>query len=104
MHLVLYYLLICLFISMPQKTTACTFPNVLKEEPILANSYKLVGEARFKWLFLDVYDVKLSTPTGQYTTGSPLVLELTYLRKISREQLVTTTEKEWKRQSILYQD
>ncbi|MGB0662881.1 MAG: hypothetical protein ACPGMR_03735 [Pontibacterium sp.] len=57
-----------------------------------------VGEARFSVLWFDVYDAKLSTQTGRFEgVTAPIKLELTYLRKISKAELVEQTEKQWKR-------
>ncbi len=110
MRRISYYFLICILAPLTQKATASPLAtNALESTVSYQNSampdlYKTVGKARFRWLFLDLYDVKLSTPSGEYREEAPLLLELTYLRKISRERLVEATEKEWKRQSIPYQE
>ncbi len=70
-----------------------TFAN----QPI-PNSYLLVGKSSFSVLFWDVYDIQLKTPSGIYQSGeAPLILELTYKREISKEDLVAETLKQWKR-------
>ena len=110
MYRISYYFLICILAPLTQKTTASPLAanavesTVSYQNDALPDLYKPVGKARFRWIFLDLYDIKLSTPSGEYREGSPLLLEITYLRKISRERLVEATEKEWKRQSIAYQE
>jgi hypothetical protein len=66
--------------------------------------FKLVGQGTMRWLWIDIYQAKLSTPSGTYEAEQwPLSLELIYARHISREDLIQTTEDEWRRQSINYQ-
>ncbi|MBQ0799397.1 MAG: chalcone isomerase family protein [Porticoccaceae bacterium] len=67
--------------------------------------FKLVGQGTMRWLWFDIYQAKLSTPSGTYVAQQwPLSLELIYARHISREDLIKTTEDEWRRQSINYQE
>ena len=66
--------------------------------------FNLVGQGTMRWLWFDIYQAKLSTPSGTYEDQQwPLSLELIYARHITREDLLQTTEDEWKRQSIKYQ-
>ncbi|TCK08591.1 chalcone isomerase family protein [Marinobacterium mangrovicola] len=51
-----------------------------------------VGQARLSLLWLDIYDARLFSPDGAYRAGeAPLLLELTYHRAISSEELVEET-------------
>jgi hypothetical protein len=66
--------------------------------------YKLVGKGQMTWFWFDIYNAKLSTPSGGYQEKKwPLALELIYLRDISRDDLIQTTEDEWQRQRLTYQ-
>ena len=57
-------------------------------------SYETVGKTRLKVLWFDVYDAVLKTPNGRYVTGSPALLELSYLRDIKSKALVKETKKQ----------
>ena len=66
-------------------------------------SFKLVGTATMKWLWLDIYQARVLTPTGTYAADQrPLSLSLLYKRSISAEQLIQSTIDEWERQGIDY--
>ncbi|SJL83308.1 chalcone isomerase family protein [Vibrio palustris] len=57
-----------------------------------------VGQAHFTWLWFDVYDSTLHAPNGKYVNlASPLALHITYRRTISAEDLLTATDKQWKK-------
>ena len=60
--------------------------------------WPLVGQARLRVLFWDVYDSELYTPNGSWLSRAPYRLEITYLRDISSVQLIEETEKAWKTQ------
>lgn len=67
----------------------------------LPNDYLAVGQSSLSVLFWDVYDIQLKTPKGRFEYGQfPLILELTYKREITKQQLVAETLKQWKRFSI----
>ena len=59
---------------------------------------KPVGDARYSYLFWDVYDARLVAPGGVYRRGGPLKLTLTYLRDFESEAIIESTEKEIRRQ------
>ncbi len=60
---------------------------------------KPVGQSTLKVLFWDVYEATLYSRDGVYTSLTPpLTLKLTYLRDISREDLIAATDKELQRQ------
>ncbi len=55
---------------------------------------KTVGEGNYRYLFWQLYDARLATVDGRfvdYEKSNPLLLELTYQRKISREQFIDST-------------
>ncbi|MGO2012943.1 MAG: chalcone isomerase family protein [Pseudoalteromonas sp.] len=61
-----------------------------------AADFKAVGEARLEYLFWDVYDAKLATPTGQYKFGDhPAKLTLTYLRDFTAKDIIKATNEQW---------
>lgn len=64
---------------------------------------QLVGEARFKFLFWDIYDSKLFTASGAFnsqlplTQQLPLKLKIDYLRDIEAADLVDNTIDQWRK-------
>ena len=57
-----------------------------------------------KWLWFEIYQAKVLTPTGTYVSNQrPLSLELLYKRNITAKQLIQSTVDEWQRQKIDYQ-
>lgn len=50
---------------------------------------KVVGQARLKVLFWDVYDAKLIANDGTYESNKPFALSLTYLRKFSGDDIAS---------------
>ena len=61
---------------------------------------RLVGSGEMRWLGMDIYAARLLNSAGRYDGGTitgPMALEITYRRNISRERLVSTTEREWRR-------
>jgi hypothetical protein len=57
---------------------------------------KLVGIAEMKWLWFEIYQAKLLTPTGTYKPNQwPLALDLLYRRSITAEQLIQSTMHAW---------
>ena len=68
-------------------------------EPVLSTErWPLVGKARLKVLFWEVYDSALYTPSGTWPGGGGYQLSLHYLRDIPASQLVTETQKAWRQQ------
>lgn len=62
----------------------------------LSNNLQLVGEARLSKLFWTIYDSRLYTRDGNYQGIAPgMVLEISYQRKITSQQLVESTREEW---------
>ncbi len=66
-------------------------------------TFKLIGTGDMKWLWFDIYQAKVLTPTGIYKPNQwPLALNLLYKRNITSELLIQSTMDEWKRQDIDY--
>lgn len=61
----------------------------------------LVGEARLKVLFWDVFDARLYAADGQLDRDRPFALALTYLRDFKGRRIVETTLEEMSRQGAL---
>lgn len=60
---------------------------------------KLVGQGQFSYLFWDLYQAELYTQDGgwsDYQQSSPLVLKLTYQRKITKKDFIEATVDQWK--------
>jgi len=57
-------------------------------------SAQKVGEARLRYLLLDIYDATLLAPNGTYERGQPLALSLDYLRKLDGDAIAKRTIKE----------
>lgn len=59
-------------------------------------NFNKVGEARMEYLFWDIYDASLFTPTGVYQPGEhPIKFTLTYLRDFSAKDIVKATNEQW---------
>jgi hypothetical protein len=62
---------------------------------------KKVGEAKLSVYFWDVYQSTLYNSTGEYQPEEfPMVLNIDYLRDIDAEDLIESTEDEWKKLGI----
>ena len=87
-----------------QTVSSQTFNANTSVETTPLPSFKLVGSANMKWLWFEIYEAKVLTPSGVYVANQqPLALELLYKRSISAEQLIDSTIDEWLRQKIDYQ-
>ena len=90
-------ILVCITLALPSTLLAST------DQRVESNADKLqqVGEARLTKLFWTIYESRLYTTTGTYRGIEPdLVLEITYQRKISSEQLINSTRSEWQAMSL----
>lgn len=73
------------------------FPIQLQAKS-LPNDWPLVGESHLKVFWFDIYKAKLFTPDGRFSSvNGPLVLQLSYLRDIKRNALLSETQKELQR-------
>lgn len=62
-----------------------------------------VGRGHMRWFGIDLYEARLLNRHGRYLPADdmgPLALEITYRRNVSRERLVSTTEREWRRLGV----
>ena len=62
------------------------------------DDWPVVGKARLKVLFWNIYDSALYTPSGTWQAQGPYQLSLHYLRDIPVKQLIEQTEKAWQEQ------
>lgn len=101
--ILMVFLLACLFSVLSLRAESTTSQE---HEEQIANwrDWPVVGQATLSWLFWDVYHSKLRTEDGVYVdiqgqevARHPLVLEIHYLRTISREQLLDATGKQWQK-------
>ena len=58
----------------------------------------LVGEARFRLFFFDIYLAVLFAPDGRYDGAAPFALRLSYMRDIPSQTIVDTSVDEMRRQ------
>ncbi len=63
-------------------------------------SAEKVGEARLRYLLLDIYDATLFAPNGTYKPDQPFALTLEYLRKLDGDAIAKRTIKEIKGQGF----
>ena len=61
------------------------------------NEPKLVGEARLKVMFWNVFDAALYSEAGTYDQHAAFALRLTYLRSLKSEQIVEKSMEEIRR-------
>lgn len=69
------------------------------------HDWPIVGQATLSWIWFDIYTAQLRTPTGQYQESQdvsphPIALEITYLRAISRQELIEATQNQWRKLGI----
>ena len=60
----------------------------------------MVGEARYSYLFWDVYDARLYAPQGNWQPSSPFALALTYLRDFDGKDIAERSVKEMREQGM----
>lgn len=61
---------------------------------------QIVGEARMRVLFWDVYDARLLAPQGTYREDHPFALSLTYLRTLDGEKIAERSIEEIRGQGV----
>ena len=66
--------------------------------PLSVDDWPMVGKARLKVLFWNIYDSALYTPSGVWQGEGPYQLSLHYLRDIPVHQLIEQTDKAWREQ------
>ncbi len=66
---------------------------------------KIVGQAKLRVLFWDIYHSTLYSASGRYEPNEyPQVLEINYLRNITAQDLLEKTADEWQKLNIAQQD
>ena len=81
---------------MKQSLNLRLFTALLSSTGMNANGFKTVGQAKMEYLFWDVYNAKLETPSGDYQFGQhPTKLTLTYLRDFDAKDIVKATNEQW---------
>ena len=73
-------------------TSHAQLPSWLEASP------RLVGEARFRLLFFDIYHAALFAPDGLNDGSAPYALRLSYMRDVSSQTIVDTSLDEMRRQ------
>ncbi|MGB0733932.1 MAG: chalcone isomerase family protein [Pontibacterium sp.] len=63
-----------------------------------SNHFQTIGTAPLKVMWFDVYDATLSSASGRYEEGEPILLRLEYARDISKRALVNETRKQLQNQ------
>ena len=66
------------------------------------SQYQTVGEGKFSYWFWDLYQARLATTSGSfidYQQSVPLLLELRYLRDISKKEFIDATVDQWRIQA-----
>jgi hypothetical protein len=95
----------------PSGITEMSTSNAVVENPTLSfeeiaqqhiQSPKMVGEARLKILFWNIYDAKLSAADGEWHKDAPIALSLTYLRDFDGEDIASRSVDEMRK--IGYED
>jgi len=68
----------------------------------IKNELKLVGKAKFSFMFWDIYNSAYYTETGQYLPENKQrrLLEIKYLRDIKQKDLINTTIEQWQNLGI----
>lgn len=61
---------------------------------------KLIGEARMRVLFWDVYDARLLSQMDRFDQSEPFALSLTYLRNFEGEKIAARSIEEMRKQGI----
>lgn len=85
--------------------TTYSYPNSLEHW----QNWQPVGQAQLSFLFFDVYQSTLLTPSGTYqqafdVTPHPLALSIKYQRSISQQQLLDATLEQWQKLGFSAQD
>ena len=66
----------------------------------VVTSPRLVGEARFRLFFFDIYHASLFAPDGQYDGTAPYALKLSYMRDVSSQTITEASLDEMRRQGV----
>jgi hypothetical protein len=89
---------------LPKLSPASTQSLKVKDAPKWLD-WKVVGRAQLKWIFFDLYQSKLLTPSGHYRekdgiSVGPLALYIRYQRAIDKQNLLKATEEQWQKMGL----
>ena len=70
-------------------------PEHLREQA--GDRWALCGKGVFSWSVFKFYSICLLTPSGHFDPTQPYILDLSYLRKLSAQQIVTISLQEIER-------
>ncbi|GGF73846.1 chalcone isomerase family protein [Alteromonas lipolytica] len=76
--------------------------NEVIPEPVQAvvQEAKVVGKARYSYLFWDIYDAHLFASQGKWLADRPFALSLTYLRDFDGSDIASRSIKEMREQGL----
>jgi|TARA_B110000495_G_scaffold202815_1_gene224080 hypothetical protein len=89
---ILFLTIICFSCS---ATLLASVPKIVE---VQIEDAQLVGEARMKVLFFNLYDIALFAPKGTFNSSLPFALELNYLREIKARVIAELSAEEMRRQ------
>lgn len=70
-------------------------PKQLREQA--GDDWSLCGQGIFSWSVFKFYTIRLLSPSGRFDATQPYILDLSYLRKLSAQQIVMITLQEIER-------
>jgi hypothetical protein len=89
---------------MPPSATFEEFSSGIKSEELPVHvleqaigPWALCGQGVFSWSVFKFYTIRLLTASGRFDPTEPYILDLSYLRKLSSQQIVTITLQEIER-------
>ncbi len=93
--------LLCLILSATVSTTVVG--SVTTSPPVISHyvpNAKVVGKARYTYLFWDIYDATLYAPEGSWQASQPFALELIYLRDFDGKDIAKRSVAEMRKQGL----
>ena len=87
-------------ISMMLMTSSIAHKSYAQVPEWTESSPHLVGEARFRFFFFDIYNAALFAPNGRYDGTAPYALKFSYLRDVSSQTIADTSVDEMRRQGV----
>ncbi|GHG63668.1 hypothetical protein GCM10010919_09610 [Alishewanella longhuensis] len=83
-----------------RKILSVIFALSLSSPLMAVPELETVGQGSYRYMLWQLYDARLASEDGRfvnYQQSTPLLLELTYKRNISRDQFIKATVDEWKK-------
>ncbi|MFT6984640.1 MAG: hypothetical protein ACJAT7_000437 [Psychromonas sp.] len=75
--------------------------NLANASNQLTAPLKMVGQGEMSWLFINLYHASFYSQSGEYQEQVyPQALKIVYQQDIDKEDLVSATEKEWRKLSL----